>query len=182
MVAEPIGDAPSVLVVPGDPELERLQSPPQEESRERVERGSEVALRVDPFHERGRPYDRTGQEIGVAAEVLGRAVDDEVRPEGERGLVDRGRERIVDEEHRADPMDRFSPTPEVVDREQWVGRALDDREARVAAHDRFGRAGLAFGDLPHPHAVARKQVGEEVGRPAVQPVKGHDLVPRAEQR
>jgi hypothetical protein len=71
----------------------------------RIERPAQDAAQIaDRGDERGAPGDRSGEQIVVAAEVLGGGVDDQIDAEGERALVDRRGEGRVD-----DRLDAMAP-------------------------------------------------------------------------
>ncbi len=103
MAVEELRDRARVLAVPRIRSGERLQPAEDEPRVERPGHGAERVL------EEGEPLCdgrivRAGEaadEVGVAAEVLRRRVDDDVGAELERPLEVRGRERVVDDEHGA---------------------------------------------------------------------------------
>ena len=78
-------------------------------------------------------------DVGVAAEVLGRRVEDDVGAELERLLEVRRGEGVVDDEERADRVRRVGGGADVDDVQQRVRRA--SRSRRAACPRRAGRRG-----------------------------------------
>ena len=108
---------------------------------ERVERPGDRAHRVlvegDPLGEVEVAHDeRAADDVGVAADVLGRRVDDDVGAERQRLLeVGRG-EGVVDDEQRARVVGDGGERLDVGDVEHRVGRRLDPHQLRLARADR----------------------------------------------
>ena len=172
----------TVLVVARDAQGERLQAASEEKRRERVERCSDVPFCVNTGEEVGRADDRARDQVGVAAEVLRRAVNDQVRPERERILVDGRRERVVDDEDRSAGVAGLSPTREVVHVEQGVRGTLEPGDPRSLRQERLGLARLPVAHESHGNAELREEVGQDGKRAAVQHVERDDLVSGLEQR
>ena len=74
---------------------------------------------------------KPSDQVGVAAEVLRRRVDDDVGAEVERLLQVRRRERVVDDEDRADGVRRVGGRADVDDVEQRIRRRLDPDHPRA---------------------------------------------------
>ena len=97
---------------------------------QRVERPGHAAHRVleelDPLGDGRVVHGREAADhVRVAAEVLGRRVDDDVGAELERALEVRRRERVVDDDERADGMRGLGDRADVDDVEQRVRRRLE---------------------------------------------------------
>ena len=127
---EELGDLPGVLGVLAHAHRERLD-PAQDEPRvEGAGDGAERLLQeVEAFRQRvvvrrDEPADR----VAVAAEVLRRRVDDDVGAELERLLQVGRRERVVDDEQRADSVSGVRGLANVDDVQRRVGRRLDPDE------------------------------------------------------
>ena len=97
-------DPPRVLAVALHPESERLQAAQHEPGVERARHGAQRLLQErQPLGDRRVVRgDDAADDVAVAAEVLRRRVDDGVGAELERQLEVRRRERVVDDEQRAD--------------------------------------------------------------------------------
>src|SRR5581483_4812052 len=97
-----LGDPLRGLVVPGHSQLEGLQTADEQVRRMRVEdRAQDALVLADPVDHVGAPEDHAAQHVVVAGEELRRRVEDEVDAVGDRPLVDRGRERRVDDREQA---------------------------------------------------------------------------------
>ena len=128
---EELGDRARVLAVLAHADGERLD-PAQHEPR--VERAGHRAERllqeVEALGERVVVRrDEAADGVAVAAEVLRRRVDDGVGAEVERLLQVRRRERVVDDEQRADRVRRVCGLADVDDVQQRVRRRLDPHHA-----------------------------------------------------
>ena len=111
-----------VLAVLTHPDGERLEATQHEPGIERAGDGAERLLQEpEPFRDRGVVRgDESADHVGVAAEVLRRRVDDDVRAELERLLEVRRREGVVDHEEGAGGMRRVGCGAEVDDVQQRV--------------------------------------------------------------
>ena len=161
--------------VRGHAQVQRAQTAVHQEAVERPGNGAHgvldeaqslVPLRIAGHH---HPAD----DVGMAAEILGRRVHDEVRAQLERALVGGGGERVVDGHQRAAPAG--DDAGDVDDVEQRVGGALDPDQAGVAAHR--GRHGVQVGlieEVVLQPPAAEHLVDEAIG--AAVEVVGHHHV------
>ncbi len=105
-----------------------------------VERPRHAAGRVlvegDRLQQLAAADHRAADHVGVAAEVLRRAVDDEVGPERERLLQVRRGERVVDRQQRAGAVRQLGDGGDVEDLQERIGRRLDPDELRLRREDR----------------------------------------------
>ena len=134
-----VDDRRSAARVGIHPQLQCPQSAMHEEAIERTRNGTDrvlnepqllVGLLVAGDHD-------SSDDVGVATEVLGGGMHDEVGTELERTLVGGGRERVVDCDQRVlAPRD---DALDVDDVEQRVGRALDPDQPGVVASRRAPR-------------------------------------------
>ena len=138
MALEELRDAPSVLAVRAHAYRKRLHPAQHEPRVERAGHGAERLLQeVEALGERVVVGgDEAADHVAVAAEVLGRRVDDEVGAEVERLLQVRRRERVVDDEQRADGVRRVGGLANVDDVQERVRRRLDPHEPDVVAEVR----------------------------------------------
>ena len=114
------------------PDGERLQAAQHQVA---VERGGDAAGGVldeaEPLGERVvARHRRAADHVGVAVQVLGRRVDDEVGPELQRPLEVRGGEGVVDDRDGAARAGQLRHRRDVGDLEERVGGALDPDEPR----------------------------------------------------
>ena len=77
--------------------------------------------------------DDAGEQVGVAGEVLGRALPGEVGAEVERTLQERRRERVVAAQEGPACVCGSRGVADVGDAQERVRRRLDDRERRTVA-------------------------------------------------
>ena len=102
-------------------------------------RAHRVLVEADPLGQLEVADDQgAADDVGVAADVLGRGVHDDVGAEGQRLLEVRRGERVVDDEQRARVVGDRGERLDVADVEQRVGRASRPRPAwsrpgRIAA-------------------------------------------------
>ena len=104
--------------------------------------------------------DDAGEHVGVPREVLRGALPGEVGAEVERPLQERRRERAVAAQERAAGMRVARCAGDVREREQWIGRSLDDRE-RGAVAGAAEAVAIAGVEAPHLHAEALQDPGRE---------------------
>ena len=76
--------------------------------------------------------ERAADDVGVAAEVLGGRVHDDIRPERQRLLQRRRRERVVDHDERTRRVPGRSETGDVADVQQRIAGRLDPHDLRRA--------------------------------------------------
>ena len=112
---------------------ERLQPAQHEPAVERPRHRAERLLQeVEALGDRRVVRrDEAADDVGVAAEVLRRRVDDDVGAERERLLQVRRRERVVDDDERADRVRRLGGRADVDDVQQRVRRRLEPDEPRA---------------------------------------------------
>ena len=128
------------------PQLQRAQPAVDEEAIERPRNGADGVLdEAQPLvpARRARGDHDAADDVGVAAEVLGRGVHDEVGAELERALVDRRRERVVDRDERVRAGGRRRPRCRRRPAAGWSGSRPRSAACRRAprARARRGRSG-----------------------------------------
>ena len=159
VAVEELRDAPRVLAMRAHPYRKRLQPAQHEPRVERAGHGAERLLQeVEALGERVVVRrDEAADDVAVAAEVLRRRVDDDVGAEVERLLQVRRRERVVDDEQRADGVRRVGGLADVDDVQQRVRRRLDPDEPDVVAEVR-GEVVVELGRRHVREAVALRLV------------------------
>ena len=148
-------------------QVERAQPAVYEEAVERARHGAggvlDEAHALVPVGVAGD--DRPAHHVGVAAEVLGGGVHDEIGPELQRPLVGRCGERVVDHDHGVSA--RRDDGPDVDHVELGVGRRLDPDQAGLRA-DRLrhrvdvGLIDQVVGQPPPRHDLVHQAVGAAV--------------------
>jgi hypothetical protein len=123
------------------------------------------------------PHDRHAtDQVGMAAQVLGRRVHHDVGAELQRPRQHRRGEGVVHDQQRSVRVGRLGGRPDVDDFQHRVGRRLDPDQACLGAHGLLQRPRLLDGheaepqpggSLPHP--------AEQSKGPAVQVVAGHHV-------
>jgi hypothetical protein len=122
------------------------------------------------------------ERVGVTAEELRGGVDHEVGAERERLLVDRRRERVVDDHDRAALVRGRRQRLDVDHLQRRVGRRLQVQHVATAGDrllDRLVVLRVAEVDVD---LLARQDVDEDLVRAAVGVLHGDDARARAEQR
>ena len=180
---EELDHASGVLAVTVHAKGERLETAENEPRVERPWHGTERLLEeAQPLGDRrvvrrGKP----AHDVRVAAEVLGRRVEDDVRSEVERGLEIGRRERVVDDEQCPRGPRCGGDGREVHDVEQRVRRGLDPHEPRVReVRRRIGRE-LLRRRVREAVALGLVHLREHPVRAAVNVVDADDMVARVEQ-
>jgi len=127
------------------------------------------------------PHDRSADDIGVSADVLGRRVQCQIGAVRKRILEIRAREGVVDDREGLAFVRDLGERPDVEHLQQRVGGRLDPHQARVLAH-RFSHAGEpAHVDRGHRDAELIEHADEEPVRPTVHVVAHHDVIARLQK-
>ena len=140
-------------------------------------------MEAQPLRERVvRGEHSSAEHVAVAAEELGRAVDDEVGTELERTLQHRARERAVDGDQRARTVHELADRVEVDDAEQRIGRELEPDQAGAIGHRRGDRVGIGRIDRGEGQPVAPEDLVEEPEGAAVHVLGEDDVIPGIEEQ
>src|SRR5829696_8068952 len=155
-----------------DPQVERAQPAVDEEAVEWAgHRSDRVLNEADALVEPLVPdHHQPADHVGVAAEVLRGRVDDRVRPELERTLHDRCRERVIHGDDRV--LLAGHDVPDVDDVQQRVRGRLDPDQPGLRPHRALERAQIglinhvvvdpeALQDLVHQPVRAAVEVARE---------------------
>ena len=132
-VGEEIGDLCGALGLLAHPDRQRLQpleQRPGVEGRQARAGVAEIVVQilVDPLLV-GK--DDAAEAAALAVDVLGRRIDDDMRAELERLLLQRRGEDIVDDQPRADRVGECGDRGDVDHFERRVGRAFEEEQLRV---------------------------------------------------
>ena len=180
MPLQPFGDGERGRVVPRRAHRQRAQAPHGEPGGERVHHRAEQVGRVpDPLDQRFRADQNPAEEVGVAAQRLGRAVHDEVGAQAERPLVDRGGDRVVDHDDRlAVRLGDGGDARDVGDAEQRIGRTLQHDEPGLGLE--HGGEGVDVGlfEEVDRDPEARRDVAQEAGHAGVERRLRYDMPAR----
>jgi hypothetical protein len=169
MLREEGGDDLAIAVRPAHAQRQRLERAAEHPAGMRVEPGADRgAQEADGLDRLPRPERRAGDQVGVAADVLGERVDGDVGAVPERLLVERPEEGVVADHHRAmalplaDGVGDLPHEGDVDERVERVRRRLDLDHRDAALRHRLVRR-LAHARLVHPvpeaHA-ADAEIGE----------------------
>ena len=206
LLFEELRDAQRARVLVPHAQRERLDPAVQEEAGVRVERPSEVVQLVPHLLDQGRrPGDRARDDVGVAVQVLGAAVEDQVDADGRGPEVHRARERVVDQGHEPVRLGELRDRGNVGDLNERVRDRLDvDRlrflaqlglprsrrrpnrscrtrcRARQVMHDEVVRSAVEA--LLHEQVIASLEDGEERGRDRGHAAPGDERRLRALER
>ena len=83
--------------------------------------------------------DRAADHVAVTTEVLGRGVDDHIRPQGQRLLKVRRGKCVVDDDEGVVDVGEFGDPRNVQDLEVGVGRRLEQYQPRASRHRGISR-------------------------------------------
>src|SRR5215218_2716836 len=131
---------------------------------------------IDPPHELSRAADDPAQRVRVTAEVLGGAVEHEVRPQGERALVYRGSEGAVHHDDRPGLTPGFGEATNVDELERRVRRRLQVQEIAAPCDLSFDGVGVRSVEQLYLHSGSGEELQEDLVRPAVSVLDGDDPI------
>ena len=105
MLLQPAGNSQGAFILALHPQAQCFHSPQQVVCVRRSEsRTIDLPEMVQPLDQLFAAAGRTAQRIGVTTQKLGRAVQNEIRTELERVLIDRCCKRIIDRDDCANSM------------------------------------------------------------------------------
>ena len=119
-------------------------------------------------------------DVAVPADVLGRAVHDDVRAQVQRLLQVRRREGVVDAHERATAVRHLAHGVDVDHAEQRVGRRLQPHHAGLLGHRGLDLVDVARVHGGEAHAVALEDFVEQAERAAVHVFHVDHVVARVE--
>ena len=157
------------------PQVQGAQAAVDEEAVKRPWDGADGVLHEpQPLVELGPARDHhASDDVGVAAEVLGRRVHDGIGAELERPLVGGRRERVVDRDERAALARDHGLDVDHV--QQRVGRALDPDQPRLGSDCALERVEVALVDEVVAQPPACEHLVDEPEGAAVQVGRQHDV-------
>ena len=175
------GELHGVVVLACDPELERLKAPHQQERCERIGASPQILLlRVHIAHERRRAGRDAGDHVRVTPQVFRGALQQHVRAEAQRVLVQHRRECVVRDDQHAPAAGRFPDLPyelrDVNHAERGVRRCLEVHRARARGDHPRQRLKPVGPDVSDADAVTRQKIPEEPVRASVEPGCADDAV------
>ena len=177
VLGQPLRDGLCIGRVPFHPHRQRFRSAQHEPSVEWTRHASSRVLEERDARAKLLVVagESSADDIGMPAQVLGRRVQDDVRPKPQRLLQVRTRERVVDHGQRLAPVRDLRESRDVEHFQERIRRRLDPDELRARAQRAPRGFGLAHVDRRQRHAQPIEDSGEQAIRPAVD-VVGHDDV------
>ena len=165
-----------------EPQRQRLQRALEQPRRLRVDAAAEHLARLPHrVHSLGRSHRRAGDHVAVPAQVLGRAVDDDVGAERQRPLQDAGGERVVDDEKRAGGVGLGRQPLEVDDAQQRVRRRLGVDDPRLRREQRVDPVDVAQREPVDVEPEPRRPRVQELEGAAVDLALGEDAIARLQE-
>ena len=116
------------------------------------------------------------EAAALAVDVLGRRIDDAVRAERQRALIQRRGEHVVDHERRAGRMSDLRHLGDVDDLERRIGRAFEKERLGVRPHRIAPGVEIAAVDQRRGDAEARQIVLDHVAAGAEHRLGGDDVI------
>ena len=159
MRGEEIGDLGRAFRLLTHPDRQRFKALQQRPCVERRQAGSGVSeivvqVLIDPLLVR---QDDAAKAAALAVDVLGGGIDDDMRAEFERLLLQRRGEDIVDDKPRAGLVGEFRHRSDVDYFQRRIGRAFEEEQFCVGANCLFPIAYVGTVDQRRFDAVFRRQ-------------------------
>ena len=129
--------------------------------------------------------DDAAETAALTVDMLGGGIDDDMRAELERLLLQRRRKDIVDDKARADRIGELGHEGDVDHLERRIGRALQEEQLGVRPHRLFPFLRLGAVDQRRLDTVFRHQRLDHPAARAEQRARRHDVIAgpcRAQQR
>src|ERR1700683_997152 len=175
---EELRDGKRAVILEAHAQGERLHAALEQEGRVRIEAAAEVIGAMADALDRGcASRHRPGDEIGVAVQVLGGAVQRYVKSGRNGQVVDRAGEGVVDDRYQAVCAREFNHRLKIGHLEQRIGHGLDVDGARVGAQLLGPRIAPVGIDEIVADAESSELAGEKVMRAAVQAVLRQQVIP-----
>ena len=164
-------------------EFEGLDAAAEEEGVEGGEDGAEGVLEeLEALGQRRvGGGDESGEEIGVAAEEFGGAVDRHVDAEIEGALQQRGHEGVVEEGREAPFLGEGGDGAQIDDLEEGIGRRFEEDRLGLGADGGGDGGEIGLIDEGGADAVLGKDLGKVAPRAAVEIVGGDEVIAALEQ-
>ncbi len=180
---EEFGHGLGIAVLPLHAKLERLQAAAQQERRHRIQRRAVDFAKVEDLpDQRAASAHDPAHRIGMSAEELGRAVDDQVRAQPQGLLVYRSCEGIVDHHDRAGCMRFGRQALDVDDLQRRVGRAFQIKDVAALVYFRLDRVEVGRVAQRHIDAEARQELDEQFIGAAISIFDRNHPLARRQQR
>jgi hypothetical protein len=159
------------------PQRQGAHAAQQQPRVERAERGTgEQADVPDPVQDLRRPGQHSGGHVGVAVEVLGRAVPDQIDAEVRRPLVQRSGEGVVRHGQHVVRAGQVRDGAQVGDLQQRIARRLHQDQAGPRGQRLRERRRVGLVHQGGRHAEPRQQVQQHRRRTAVGGLLPDDVV------
>ena len=174
---QPLGHGHGTGVLTLHPHGQRLQPAPEQIRRLRVhDRADAPPHLFDSIDHRRRSDEHTGGDVGVAVEVLRRAVHHEIDAERQRLLIDGTGEGVVD--HRGDAVRaaRTRHRGDVDAAQRRIDRRLEPDQPRFLRQQLLRGRERVDPLEPHQHAQPGEDFRQQVERAAVDRGAAHHLV------
>ena len=182
MALQRLGEGLAVVVVPGHAQRQSAQTAQQQPGIEGSEHGAgEQGDVPDPVQELGRAGHHSGGDVGVAVEVLGGAVPDQVDAEVGRSLVQRSREGVVREGQHVMRAGQVGDGAKVGDLQQRIARRLHQDQPGLRGQRLLECLRVGLVHLGGRNAEPRQEVQQHRGRAAVGGLLSDDVVTRGHQ-
>ena len=136
----------------------------------------------DPSHQFAAAAERAAHGVGMPAQILRRAVDDQIGPERQRVLIDGCRGRVIHDDHGASPLCRDREPRNGNDPQGGIGRRLQIQERATGGDgslDRTGVRSVTQRDLDTP---VRQRIQENLIRPSIRVLDRDNAITGFEQR
>ena len=180
---EELGHCLCARVMPRDAQRQRLQSAPERVRGRRIHDRAEQPPRLrDRIDEPAGPGDRAACHVAMAVQVFRRALHREVDAECQRLLVDRARERTVDDRQHTTRLADARDARNVHAAQRRVDRRLEPDDARASGYHTLEVRQIAERHEPRVNVEFREQIGEQVQRAAIDGRATYDLFARLDVR
>ena len=184
VLLEPARDRERGLVLALHAERQGLQAPDEEERAERIEHSPENAAQVlDRLDQPGAAADGAGEQVVVAAQVLGAGMDHQIGAQRDRALVHRGGEGAVDDQVRSGAgVARAGEQREIRHAQVGVGGRLREDHLGPTRAERSAQPGLVAGLYERRfHAEPDEEAGDELAGAPIAVAGEDDVIAGLEQ-
>ena len=179
VVLEVHGERQRVLALPRDAQVKGLEAAQHQERRVWIEDPAQDLQQVaHALHPRAAAQEGAAHDVAVAAQGLGEAVHDDVRPQPQRALEEGRGEGVVHHDGQAGRMCLARNGLDVDDLDRGVRGALEHDQAAARAGHVAEAQEIGGRDDAAGHSPLREQVAHELRRAPVERRAGQDLVAR----
>jgi hypothetical protein len=181
MILKELCDAQGGCVVGPDPEREGLEAPLQEVARVGVEDAAQMVQgELDfPYHLLG-PCHHSGNDVGVAVHVLGRALENQVETNVRGSKIHRACEGVVDDGNQAPILRKGGHRLQVGQLDEGVGQSLHVDRPGIGLDQGSPGPGILGVNGCVADVQAREVLMEECVGPAVETVLHQEVIARGQ--